>query len=691
MRSTCLSGERPPTLIRDYQPNRNGERENACLPGYVCPFLDPDNDITWPTSCFPTPQCVTERLSTLFCEPQGFFEPYLCPAGFFCPNSQNFFPCPKGHFCTVGTVVPLRCSFLSICREGSRSDKYYGSLVILAVSHIIFLSFFYFQRRAETKRLIAVQKRKREKEREIISRRRSISSYHANLMLLTPSPYMIEKQCIEDRDRGEVTVHIYSHHETAMTDLIELDGGDRSRETERERDIEMSLTRTLSFNELFVGQHMIDSTANAQTRLLVEAYKRANKGVMNLDVKFHSLSLWLPPKLASKQILTGASGRFLSSKITAVMGPSGSGKTSLFSAILGNIGNGCHREGVITVNGKERDLSGFRYLIGYVPQDDIMRTELTVQANVYHCGRTRLPSSWSNREVERQVEVTLEALDILHIKDCVVGDTMTRGVSGGERKRVNIAMELVSLPCILFMDEPTSGLDSFTALELMSSLDSISRRTGMSVVVILHQPRCEIWERIDELLLLATGGRVVYGGERERVREYFKEVCLISMKDGDNPADVFIDTMASSQEELVMVWKRRGRRWVESEREKERMREEERERDDPTTMFDEEDEEEKETSLSADTSTSDGISKRERRRPILSESETERERERDSESYIEKEKGKEREREREIHLSPSPTRQPASVGVQFILCFIRSFRSQWALVNGFMIEMVLSM
>jgi ABC-type multidrug transport system ATPase subunit len=147
-----------------------------------------------------------------------------------------------------------------------------------------------------------------------------------------------------------------------------------------------------------------------------------------------------------------------------------------------------HFSGSIYINGVQETIHKYKTISGFVPQDDVMITNLSVKQNLLHSARTRLPASWSQEKIFQVVDETLSVLKLTHIQNSIVGNELQRGISGGERKRVNIGMELVALPSVLFLDEPTTGLDSTTAQELVELLKSITGR-GITIVAVLHQPR----------------------------------------------------------------------------------------------------------------------------------------------------------------------------------------------------------
>merc|ERR1712125_217136 len=128
-------------------------------------------------------------------------------------------------------------------------------------------------------------------------------------------------------------------------------------------------------------------------------------------------------------------------------------------------------------------------LIGFVPQDDIVYAELTVRENFIFAGRFRLPPGTATEEIEDYADEVVTSLGLFRVKDSIVGDVTRRGVSGGERKRVNIGLELMVQPKILFLDEPTSGLDSASCSKVMRALERLSIKDRITICCVMHQPR----------------------------------------------------------------------------------------------------------------------------------------------------------------------------------------------------------
>ena len=157
-----------------------------------------------------------------------------------------------------------------------------------------------------------------------------------------------------------------------------------------------------------------------------------------------------------------------------------------------------------------------------MPQDDVVLPELTVFENIVHSARIRLPRSWKDSEIVAHVDSIIDCLELSHVRDSLVGSVGKPVISGGQRKRVSIGMELAAAPMAIFLDEPTSGLDATAASSIMSTLRALAR-LGISVIVIIHQPRMEIFEMLDSLILLANG-QIIYEGPGSEAKDFFEEV-----------------------------------------------------------------------------------------------------------------------------------------------------------------------
>ena len=173
--------------------------------------------------------------------------------------------------------------------------------------------------------------------------------------------------------------------------------------------------------------------------------------------------------------------------------------------------------------------------VGFVPQSDAMTAEMSVKEMLDFNPKYRLSSDVSHHYQKSVVRDVLKLLKIRRIRHSSIGDDIKRGISGGQKKRVNIGMELVSQPSVIFLDEPTSGLDSTTSNDVMEVLQLIANR-GTLVLVVLHQPRYEIFNAFDNIVLLAEGGKMVYMGDTQNAMPYFEQFGY-AKPDLVNPAD----------------------------------------------------------------------------------------------------------------------------------------------------------
>jgi ABC-type multidrug transport system ATPase subunit len=202
-----------------------------------------------------------------------------------------------------------------------------------------------------------------------------------------------------------------------------------------------------------------------------------------------------------------------------------------------------HRtSGHVAINGQTDELSKYSKLIGYVPQEDIMLRDLTVRDILMHSARMRLPKDWDYPRVKAKVLEIISFLGMSHVAQTIIGDEETRGISGGQRKRVNIGMELVAEPSVLFLDEPTSGLDSSTSFEVCSNLRAIAEQQGLTVGAVIHSPSPATFRQFHDFMLLGKGGHVCYIGPREGCVPYFESVGF-TLPGDESPSDYFMDVV----------------------------------------------------------------------------------------------------------------------------------------------------
>jgi len=261
-----------------------------------------------------------------------------------------------------------------------------------------------------------------------------------------------------------------------------------------------------------------------------------------VDLTFEDLCLKVRVGGKEINVVNNVSGRLQAATMTALMGGSGAGKTSLLNALCGRAYYGT-TTGTVRINGQVAVIEDHTDAIGFVPQsDDSVRADLTVKENLVYSGRFSMPKGTPLSEIEEHADEVLASLGLSRVANSLVGDENRQSVSGGEKKRVNIGVELMSKPSILFLDEPTSGLDSSSALLVMNSLKNLVKLSQMTICAAIHQPRMQIFESFDSLLLLGVGGNTVYHGPIQEAHSYFKQLKTpYILPPGESLADLLID------------------------------------------------------------------------------------------------------------------------------------------------------
>lgn len=217
-------------------------------------------------------------------------------------------------------------------------------------------------------------------------------------------------------------------------------------------------------------------------------------------------------------VLNSVSFIVKSSEILAIVGPSGTGKSTLLRILSGRSKNNEFDPKSISLNDQPMTGSAqLRKICGFVPQEDDLLPLLTVKETLMFSAKFRLKET-SRKQREERVESLMQELNLIHIADSFVGDEERRGISGGERKRVSIGVDMIHDPPILLLDEPTSGLDSTSALQVIELLSSMARSKQRMVVISIHQPSYRILQYISNFLML-SGGSVVHFGSLESLEE----------------------------------------------------------------------------------------------------------------------------------------------------------------------------
>lgn len=246
-------------------------------------------------------------------------------------------------------------------------------------------------------------------------------------------------------------------------------------------------------------------------------------------------------KRTMKPLLNNVSGIVKPGEVVAILGSSGAGKTTLLNVLAGRIPKAGELKGTILINGEPRDPSTFKQLIGFVEQEDIMFEKLSVTETLMYSAMLRLPRDLPKKEKAHRVEEIVDELGLDKCRNTYIGGSDERGVSGGERKRVSVGIEMVTSPSILFLDEPSSGLDSFTAQAIVENISQVAKQSKKTVLMTIHQPRTDILNLFDKIILLSSG-RVVFFGTVPDAIQHFASLghpCPSMV----NPSDFFLDNL----------------------------------------------------------------------------------------------------------------------------------------------------
>ncbi|CCD23322.1 uncharacterized protein NDAI_0B02870 [Naumovozyma dairenensis CBS 421] len=275
-----------------------------------------------------------------------------------------------------------------------------------------------------------------------------------------------------------------------------------------------------------------------------------------------------------KEILQSVNAVFKPGMINAIMGPSGSGKSTLLNLISGRIKQSVfskfNTSGKIMFNDVQISEDMFKGVCSYVSQDDNhLLAKLTVRETFKFAADLRLHHLTSEQRAIKTDEL-IRALGLKHCENNIIGNEFIKGISGGEKRRVSMGIQLLNDPPILLLDEPTSGLDSFTSATILEILKKLATEYSKTVIITIHQPRSELFKEFGNVLLLAKSGRTAFNGSPDKMIEYFSSLGY-DCPEFTNVADFFLDlisintqneqneyTSKARAEHILTSWKQRN-------------------------------------------------------------------------------------------------------------------------------------
>jgi ABC-type multidrug transport system ATPase subunit len=256
-----------------------------------------------------------------------------------------------------------------------------------------------------------------------------------------------------------------------------------------------------------------------------------------------------------KVILDGVSGIVKTGECLAIIGSSGAGKTTLLNYLSKKTeSKSLNVTGEVKLNGENMDDNLFSLISSYVMQDDILEATMTPKEILLFTAKLKL--ALPINEVEERVKNMIHDLNLKKCENTRIGDNIVRGVSGGERKRTSIAVELISDPKIIFLDEPTTGLDSYNAYEVIELLNILAGK-GKMVIFTIHQPSSEIFYLLSKICILALG-KTVFFGPKDQSLEFFDKELKLGVPEGYNPFEHFMEVTnvsIASNNEVVQNYK----------------------------------------------------------------------------------------------------------------------------------------
>ncbi|KAL2326008.1 hypothetical protein Fmac_025066 [Flemingia macrophylla] len=518
----------------------------------------------------------------------------FCSAGSYCSTTTKRIPCSSGHYCRMGSTSEQRCFKLSSCDSNTVTQNMhaYGIMLIAALSTLLLIIYSCSdqvlttreRRMAKSREAAARSVRKTANARQRWKDAKDIAKKGASGLQAQLSRSFSKKKDFVDPEEikilnkptTEIDMELFSHSHSITSTIVgsssamPKEGKDASDlmkmiQTENDPNIRNSIHVEIESRDKNVTARVSkEKQLHTHSQIFEYAYGQLEKekaqqqenknltfsGVVSMatkieqrkrpliEISFKDLTLTL--KAHSKHVLRCVTGKIKPGHITAVMGPSGAGKTTFLSAIAGKA-FGYKVTGSIFINGKNESIHSYKKIIGFVPQDDIVHGNLTVEENFWFSALCRLSADLPKPDKVLIVERVIEFLGLQSVRNSLVGTVEKRGISGGQRKRVNVGLEMVMEPSLMILDEPTSGLDSASSQLLLRALRGEALE-GVNICMVIHQPSYALFKMFDDLILLAKGGLVAYHGPVKKVEEYFAHLGM-NIPKRINPPDYFIDIL----------------------------------------------------------------------------------------------------------------------------------------------------
>ncbi|KAI3437505.1 ABC transporter domain-containing protein [Psidium guajava] len=486
----------------------------------------------------------------------------FCSAGSYCPTTIKRMPCSSGHYCRTGSTSERECFKFTNCPKSTATQNIhaYGIILIAAVSTLLIIIYNCSdqvlttreKRKAKSREAAARHARETAQARERWKSAKDVAKKRAVGLQQQLSRTFSRQKSRVQQDQSKV-VNQEKKEPSSLTKMMRaldedpnsqggfnIEIGDKNIKKQAPRGKQMH-TRSQIFKYAYgqlekeKAQQNKNLTFSGVISMATDTETRTRP---RIEVAFKDLTLTL--KGTNKHLLRCVSGKIMPGRVSAVMGPSGAGKTTFLSALVGKA-TGCTMTGSILINGKDESIRSYKKIIGFVPQDDIVHGNLTVEENLRFSARCRLSADIPKPDKVLIVERVIESLGLQTVRDSLVGTVEKRGISGGQRKRVNVGLEMVMEPSLLILDEPTSGLDSSSSLLLLRALRREALE-GVNIFMVVHQPSYALFKMFDDLILLAKGGLTVYHGSVKKAEEYFSGIG-ITVPERVIPPDHYIDIL----------------------------------------------------------------------------------------------------------------------------------------------------